>query len=304
MRELEMRHILVPTDLSDSGIPALRYARVFADRLKASLLVLYSDPIVYPIDVTGPVPSLFVSSTPEHQARLRADVEAHVGAILKGAEYTIEVTTGQPGPRILEVARKTNADLIVMGTHGRHGWRRALVGSVAEGVITASPVPVLTVNREELRATDIRDVGIARIICPINFTPVASEALLVAAQLARLFSSELIVVHVIEPGQVTDLAADQATVRRWVEPKVGTLWTYRELLLRGGPAERVLDSVDDLGADLLVIGAQHKMLRDVTVIGTTSERLVRFAPCPVLVVPAPVLVEEKTEEPEKVAVEA
>ena len=60
--------------------------------------------------------------------------------------------------------------------------------------------------------------------------------------------------------------------------------TFHELTMRGGAAERVLDCVDDLGADLLVIGAQHKFFRETTVIGTTTERLVRFAQCPVLTV--------------------
>jgi nucleotide-binding universal stress UspA family protein len=57
--------------------------------------------------------------------------------------------------------------------------------------------------------------------------------------------------------------------------------------VRGGPAERVLDCADDVGADLLVVGAQHKLFRDATVVGTTTERLMRFASCPVLVVPRP-----------------
>ena len=55
--------------------------------------------------------------------------------------------------------------------------------------------------------------------------------------------------------------------------------------MRGGPAERVLDCADDLDCDLLVVGAQHKLWRDDTVIGTTTERLIRFASTPVLVVP-------------------
>jgi nucleotide-binding universal stress UspA family protein len=90
---------------------------------------------------------------------------------------------------------------------------------------------------------------------------------------------------VLETDDVTNVTTDEERVRRWVAPELQDATSYRELIVRGGPAERVLDCADDLGADLLVIGAQHKLFRDATVIGTTTERLIRFAPCPVLIVP-------------------
>ena len=88
-------------------------------------------------------------------------------------------------------------------------------------------------------------------------------------------------------------------MRRWIAPEMQETISYRELVVRGGPAERVLDCADDVGADLLVIGAQHKLFRDATVIGTTSERVIRFASCPVLVVPRQPVRREATIEAEE-----
>ncbi|HET8797396.1 MAG TPA: universal stress protein, partial [Thermoanaerobaculia bacterium] len=125
------------------------------------------------------------------------------------------------------------------------------------------------------------------ILCPVNFSDVARESLRYAANLAETFHARLTIVHVLESDEVTNLTADEERVRQWVAPELRARCSYREVVVRGGPAERVLDCAEDLEADLLVVGAQHKLFRDATVIGTTTERLIRFASCPVLIVPRP-----------------
>ena len=284
MKPFVVTRILAPTDLSDSSIPALRYARLFADRFSAKLTVMYTDPIAYPIDLAGPGDGFYINTTPEHQARLRTEVERHADAMMSGRPYDIDVTIGLPVPSILAAARERNADLIIMGTHLRHGWRRALLGSVSEGVLHGSECPVLTVATRDgyVGATPY---AITNIMCPINFTDVARESLHVAARLAEAFGAHLTIVHVLEADEVMNAKADEERVRQWVAPELQDVCSFRELVVRGGAAERVLDCADDVGSDFLVIGAQHKLFRDSTVIGTTTERLIRFASCPVMVVP-------------------
>lgn len=284
MKPFVITSILAPTDLSDSSIPALRYARLFAERFSAKLTVMYTDPIVYPVDLAGPANGLYINTTPEHRARLRAEVERHADAILSGRPYGIDVTIGLPVPSILAAANERNADLIIMGTHLRHGWRRALLGSVSEGVLHGSEFPVLTVATRD-GYVGAAPYAITNILCPVNFTDVARESLHVAARLAEAFGAHLTIVHVLEADEVANARADEEKVRQWVAPELQEVCSFRELVVRGGAAERVLDCADDVGSDLLVIGAQHTLFRDSTVIGTTTERLIRFASCPVLVVP-------------------
>jgi nucleotide-binding universal stress UspA family protein len=284
MKPFVITSVLAPTDLSDSGIPALRYARLFADRFSAKLTVMYTDPIVYPVELAGPSDGLYISTTPEHQARLRSEVARHAGAMMSGRPYDIDVTIGLPVPSILAAGKERNADLIVMGTHLRRGWRRALLGSVSEGVLHGSECPVLTVAMRDGSA-GATPYAITNILCPVNFTDVARDSLHVAARLAEAFGAHLIIVHVLEADEVMNAKADEEKIRHWVAPELRDNCSFRELVVRGGAAERVLDCADDVGADLLVIGAQHKLFRDSTVIGTTTERLIRFASCPVLVVP-------------------
>jgi nucleotide-binding universal stress UspA family protein len=284
MKPFTITRILAPTDLSDSSIPALRYARLFADRFGAKLTVVYIDPIVYPAEMAGPVNGLFINTSSEHQARLRREVEQHADPVMGDLPYDIEVAIGQPVPSILAAAKDGKADLVIMGTHLRHGWRRALLGSVSEGVLHGSDCPVLTVaTRDGYVGT--APYAITNVLCPVNFTDVSRDSLRVAAWIAEAFGARLTVVHVLETEEMIDPKMDEARVREWVAPELRDVISYRELVVRGGPAERVLDCADDVGADFLVVGAQHKLFRNATVIGATSERLIRFASAPVLVVP-------------------
>ena len=282
MKPFVITSILAPTDLSDSSLPALRHARLFADRFAARLTVMYTDPIVYPVEYAGPVSTFAINTTPEHQERLRREVEQQAGPVMTGRPYDVAVTIGQPVPSILACAKDRNADLIVMGTNLRHGWRRALLGSVSEGVLHGSDCPVLTVAARDAGAPPH---AITHVLCPVNFTDVARQSVHVAARLAEAFGAKLTVVHVAEADEVVNVREEEARVRSWMPPALQEVCAFRELVVRGGPAERVLDCAEDAGADFLVVGAQHKLFRDATVIGTTSERVIRFASCPVLVVP-------------------
>ena len=283
MKPFGIHHIVAATDLSESSVSALRCARLYADRLGARLTVAHIDPLVYPFDYMTPIEGFHLDPTPEHAAHLREEVSRHAGPSMAGREWDADVAVGQPIPGILAVAARKHADLIVIGTHLRRGWRRALLGSVSDGVIHGSRCPVLTVSNREPAGR--RAEGVTSILCPVNLTEVARDSLEVAAGLASAFGARLTVVHVLETDGVIDPTSDEARLRDWVGAGFAERCDYRALVTRGGAAERVLDCADDIGADLLVIGAQHRLFRNETVIGSTSERLVRFASCPVLVVP-------------------
>jgi len=290
MQTLEIQRILVPTDLSPQAIGALQYARFFAERFSATLTLLNVDPIVFPVEDAGANVQLYVASQPDRIAALRDDVRAYADGALQGVPYSIATDIGDVVPVIVGKEEELPADLVVMATHGLRGWRRLILGSVTERVIRVGDCPVLSVNRNEARPRTSDPVR--RILCPINFSDVARMSVEYASQLAAAFDGELVVVHVVEENSRLHVAARTEDVRGWIAPAVQNRCTYREIVLRGGAAERVLDCAEDIGADLIVIGAQHKRFRDETVIGTTTERLVRFAHMPVLSVPRRMAAEE------------
>lgn len=291
------RRILVPVDLGNSSIAPLRYTSLFAQRFKSDVTVLYADQLAAQFSEFDPA---FVASQirpAEEKARADAALRAFSASHLTGVTPATVVIAGYPIPTIIRAADEQNVDLIIMGTHGRRGWRRALAGSVADGVVHAASQPVLVVPswREGRPYPDT----IRRVVCPVNFTDAARQALDYACTLAKTFESELVLVHVQESNDVDSLAV-HARFREWLPDPQTRQCSFRELVLRGGPAERLLDCVEDLDADMLVMGAQTKWIRSESIIGTTAERLLRFSPVPILTVTRKAVAPEDKIKPESV----
>lgn len=135
--------ILVPTDGSPEGEPAIRYAMEVATEHGAAVLAVH---VVNVASYTG-LP--MESSWNGVADALREEGEAAVERVLELAPERVAVETavleGAPGQVIVDQADRSNVDLVIMGTHGRGGLDRLLLGSVAEQVVRRSPVPVLTV---------------------------------------------------------------------------------------------------------------------------------------------------------------
>lgn len=146
--------ILVPTDLSEGAEAALDFACELARKLEATVHILH----VIAIPALG-VPELGVAITStvidqlieENQSALDALADAHRGQATIGE---VMLKTGDPRDVIDNTAEQLHVDLIVMGTHGRRGFSRVLLGSVAETVVRSAPCPVLTVRRPKTGKTD------------------------------------------------------------------------------------------------------------------------------------------------------
>jgi nucleotide-binding universal stress UspA family protein len=276
--DIRIKQILVPTDLSTFGASALRFAEIFREKLGASALAMFVNEPIYP--VADFAASLGVAWNGEDiRLSLESELRDFVAKTVKEpAVYDMRVVDGYPARTILDTAKATHTDLIIMGTHGRTGWRRTLLGSVTEQVLRESDIPLLTVNATTATA---QRVAIESILCPVNFSTVAHDALRYASYLAAKFGAELTVMSVEEDYVSSDLSKD---FEGWVDDAVRKQCTYKQLVMKGGAAESVLEAANQARTDLIVIGAQHKRFSDATVIGSTTERLTRFAWQPVLTV--------------------
>lgn len=138
--------VLVATDFSETSAAALEYAVELAGKLGAKVHVVHA----FELPLVG-FPDGNVTITAEMASRIISAAETALAEISKKyASRDVELQTRleQADPRegILTAAEKVGADLIVMGTHGRRGIARALIGSVAENVVRTSPIPVLTLR--------------------------------------------------------------------------------------------------------------------------------------------------------------
>ncbi len=201
----------------------------------------------------------------------------------QGVSARGQTVWGRPVERILEAVRQGGHDLIAMGTHGRRGRARLLLGSVAEEVVAASPVPVL-LCRPDIRLRDWK-----RLLVPLDGTPEAELALSDAVPLARVLGAtihllrvRLALVH--EEGyrgmRYCTPCADsnpylEGVSERLAKEGVLTLTELRE----GLPAEEILKAVECLDVGLICLATEGGPLAERNV---TAE-LIRRAGCPVLV---------------------
>lgn len=246
-----IQRILIPTDMSDFATLALDYGLLFRDKLGAQITLLYAEEFEFLLTAEYPLAYYFDNTIAaknhalellRNYARRKIDDMAGVRTL---------VLDSSPSRAIVQTADDIRADLIIMGTHGRHGLRGTLLGSVTERVLRETARPLLTVIPHRLPSD--RNVAIRKILCPVNYTPIAQHALEYATSFANIFGAELFETHIPEDRD-------------------------------GDPAERILKMADDMAADLIVLGAQHTRFSDATVIGTTTERITRFAKQPVLTV--------------------
>jgi nucleotide-binding universal stress UspA family protein len=149
---MRVKRILVPSDLSEAAIPALKLAAELGRAFRAELVLLY---VVEPFHTSGDVLSAGVAaSVVEKLSETARTALAREVAILgrRGVRAQSSIIEGKAAAVIVETARKVSADLIVIGTHGQTGFSHVFLGSVAERVVRTAGCPVLTVRsrREQI----------------------------------------------------------------------------------------------------------------------------------------------------------
>ncbi|MFI5350521.1 MAG: universal stress protein [Elusimicrobiota bacterium] len=258
----------MPFDLSEFSEAAWRQAVAFAGRFKCELEVLYV--LARPSVELAALPPLEFST--ETKQSLLTRIRATVGAAPK-----VSIVVGDPVRVILRQARLRRADLIVMGTHGRTGLKRALAGSVAEAVARRAPVPVLAVRG--------KDSSIGSILSPVNFTDYSYFGFTYAAALAAGLGARLTALHVhVDPIWNGNPQHKFAKLQESLPSELRA--TFRTLVETG--ENEATQGILNAGArhDLIVLVAHEKSSVKAKLLGTTAERVLRHALTSVLVVPA------------------
>ena len=206
---------------------------------------------------------------------------------------------GDASAAIVDQALTTGADLIVIGTHGRRGFKRLLLGSVAETVLHEASCPVLTVS-PQTTATTSDVVTFKRILCPIDFSPSALQAFGFALDLARQAGGLVTLLHVFEwlPEHESRASAHfnvpefrghmindaRERLRSLVSEESKPWCEIDEVVVSGRSHREILRTAEERSADLIVMGAQGRGGLGLALFGSTTQQVVRSARCPVLTV--------------------
>jgi nucleotide-binding universal stress UspA family protein len=257
-------------------------------------------PVIIPgVAYTGPVVLEPVVLSSVQRDEILQQVHEFIQPVVPSDQpVAVEVSEGRPVDQILERARALTADLIVMGTHGRSGFERLFIGSVAEKVLRKASCPVLTVPPRVTEA--VAPPRYRHILCAVDFSDSSLRALRHALALAEEADAHVRVLHVLELQPESDvpempiLTANlkayhdqlkQAARQRLaasIPEDVREYCTVEEGVATGKPYVEILREAREGNADLIVMGVRGRSAADVVLFGSTTQHVVRQATCPVL----------------------
>jgi nucleotide-binding universal stress UspA family protein len=145
---MKARTILCPIDFSSASLAALTEACSMAEEEGSSLIILH---VIKPVQGDD-------LSLPLYDAGYKREMLACLKEVAETPDSVPadhRVVFGNPSPTIVRIADEEDLDLIVMGTHGRSGFRRLLLGSVAEAVVRSAPCPVLTIREVKVDSEEL-----------------------------------------------------------------------------------------------------------------------------------------------------
>ena len=296
------RNVLFATDFSPTSEAALPYATAVCRRFGSTLHAAHVLSEANLLVMSGGVDYVSMGTIYETAHQEAEERLAHMALRFEGIPHHNCVCHGLIWQNLAEIMAENEVDLVVVGTHGRTGLGKLLLGSVAEDILRHCPCPVLTVGpkvsgRAKLPALPAagRDLAppeldLQQIIFATNFVPGTAVAAQAAVSLAETFRARLTLLHVFEDythlGSQPNLIEDGVQRLKDLLPKDVVLPYAPETALEFGPApERILRVAAQREADLLVLGARPAARAGSTHLPwTTAHQVIAQAHCPVLTI--------------------
>lgn len=290
--QISLKNILYATDFSRASEAALPLVLGLARKYESRVHALHVRP-TNPYWSMSLVAAAQMIVTEEELAQKDAD---RLHGIFKFVPHDVTVAEGDIWGPLSEMISRDEIDLIVVGTHGRTGAAKAVLGSIAAEIIRSVPCPVLSVG-PQAKLDLIEPARFRRIVFATDLSPASLAAVPYAVWLARENQSHLYLLKVLEKESAGELATSDfysdfeiKKLRELVPVKLGLARPPECLVKTGDAAEWILKVSGDLRADLVVMGAKTKGV-SLTVSThfsrATAQRVIAEALCPVLTVPQP-----------------
>jgi nucleotide-binding universal stress UspA family protein len=298
---LRVEHVLCPTDFSAFSVQVRGHAAAIARALGSDLSFVH----VHPREplIGGEFSYLAPTALdPVARGKLLDKLEAFSRAAEPvGVPVESLLLEGDPSLEVLRVAEQLPADLLVLGLHPDERLKHFLLGSMSEELLRRAPCPVMTV-RQGVGPTAATGTPFHRILCATDLHAEASDVVSYAVSLAQALQAELTLLHVLErvpqfePGSAVQFSvaevhafrqglAEEARerLRAAVSDEDRERLAVRDLVKAGSAHEQILRVALEEGSQLVVLGARGHGLLERMLFGSTARRVVRQAPCPVLI---------------------
>ena len=286
---ISIKTILCPVDFFPASDAAVSYAAGLAANYDAGVHLVHVMtpmpviPYEYAVD-TSPIMKAMEDTANEELTKLAATVKQ------SGVPVEYEVRAGDVYEEIKRSIDIVKPQILVMGTHGRRGVERWFMGSTTEKLLRHSPVPLITISATGEKAVTPK---FRRILVTTDFSDGTPDALAYAFSVAQENEARISLLHVVH-----DVAADvsgkyRESLMQGVEtqlealiPSEATTWCDVNTIVETGvPYRIILRVLEDEKIDLLVMNIHGKGMLDRALLGSTAERVVRVAPCPVMLIP-------------------
>jgi len=295
--KVNFNNILCATDLSDLSTIAISSGVALAKEFNAKLFVCH----IVDLSTTAAYGDIIFAPL-ELQNKTIGYTHGQLEQMMQ--QQTIDweplVTAGHPPDEISKFVAMHQIDLVVSATHGRSGLKRVFLGSVTERLMRILPCPLLIVRSLE----DVETVagksplGFKKILVGCDFSSFSELAFQYGLSLAQDFESELHLVHVIETTSYKDILRSSAGPSSSSEktlydqlseklsnmiPEESAVWCRpKTILLAGRPYEEIIKYALLNSIDLIILGIRGRNLIEVLMTGSTTDRVSRQGPCPVL----------------------
>lgn len=295
IQKKNLERILVATDFSTTARAGLDWAVEIAKQHDAQIQLIHA--FLVPSRATD-----FIPSPPDFTEELQAAASARLNEITEGLAETkvsvhSELRLGVPSQVIQEAAEELAVDLIVMGTRGLTGFKHLLLGSTAQRVVQHAQHPVLTVHPDDVD----RHRRIRTVLIPTDFSRDARQAFEAAIRLLgqEHAGARIVLVHVYHlPYEYTAYGTIPTSIDYFkdvegaAEERLASLsaeiaslgFEVQSFASEGYPPEVVIETAESVGADLIAMGTHGRTGLAHLVLGSTAERVVQRASCPVLTV--------------------
>jgi nucleotide-binding universal stress UspA family protein len=284
---LALNNILFTTDFSDTSQRALSFALAFANWYGARLCIAHAVPPEphYPVPM-DPLPVDIDPIWQEAQCRM-ADFDA--SHVFRNITHETAVEQGRPWDVVSRILRTKDIDLLVLGTHGRVGLKKIVLGSDAEVIFRQAPCPVLTVGPHVI-PIDSESWRLKTILFATDFTERSLAALPLALSLAEENQANLLLLHLtpmVPLDSQDDLEVSIVNRLHKLLPEDAEDWCKPECMVRFEfPADGILRLANERSVNLIIMGVRKPAAPSATahLPWATATEVVSRAPCPVLTV--------------------
>jgi nucleotide-binding universal stress UspA family protein len=289
LAKITFKNILYATDFSEASEAALPYVLEFAKQYGAKVHALHVR-MPSPGWALGATPLAQVMAAEQELAQRDAD---HLHVMFGGVNHDVTVTEGDIWQPLADMMEKYEIDLVIIGTHGRTGVGKLVLGSIAAEIFRNVDCPVLTVGPRTIGGYK-KHTEINHLLVPVDFSPESLGALPYAISLAQEHAARLTLMTVLDEAGTGDFITPEmltdAAKRRLLEliPPDADLWCKPEAYVAvGKPVARIVAIAEERKADLIVLGvkeASTKLGRATHLARAVAQEIAAKSPCPVLTV--------------------